>query len=236
MAIKRPIDNFVKHYLNKLILFCGFYMSQITLSHNLQHLMRIHGNISVSELARLTNLPQPTIHHILSGATKNPRAKALEALSKFFLISINQLVGQEYLPTIIPETVKDNLQISTIPIIEWDMLNDWPVSEIKNGRQILMDKKIGKHSFALVMPDSSMEPTFQQQTLLIFDSAKIPKDRDFVIAYLNHENTIKFNRLFIENNVQYIKQNTEEGNFKLTKLDMNIDRIVGTLIEGRVLY
>ena len=119
-------------------------MNEITLSHNLQQLMRVHGNISVSELARITDIPQPTIHHILSGATKNPRKKALEALSGFFSVSIEQLIGKASLPNIIPETIKKDLQLTTIPIIEWGMVKNWPPLDLStlHLKEILLDKQV----------------------------------------------------------------------------------------------
>jgi transcriptional regulator with XRE-family HTH domain len=213
-------------------------MTEMTLSNNLQQLMRIHGNISVSELARLTGIPQPTIHHILTGSTRNPRKKALEELSRYFSVSINELIGQEPLPAVIPEAIKENLQISTIPVIEWESLKKWPSETIKtqDAQEILIDKKIDKNSFALVMPDASMEPLFQQNSLLIFDSGKTPKDRDFVIVYLAKEELVAFNRLFIENNTFYLRQGLEDGSIKLTKLDKPNDQILGTLIEARIQY
>lgn len=213
-------------------------MTEMTLSNNLQQLMRIHGNISVSELARLTGIPQPTIHHILTGSTRNPRKKALEELSRYFSVSINELIGQEPLPAVIPDAVKENLQISTIPVIEWASLKTWPSETVKtqDTQEILIDKKIDKNSFALVMPDASMEPLFQQNSLLIFDSGKTPKDRDFVIVYLSKEDIVAFNRLFIENNTSYLRQGLEDGSLKLTKLDKPNDRILGTLIEARIQY
>ncbi|WP_010655116.1 LexA family protein [Fluoribacter dumoffii] len=213
-------------------------MTEMTLSNNLQQLMRIHGNISVSELARLTGIPQPTIHHILTGSTRNPRKKALEELSRYFSVSINELIGQEPLPAVIPDAVKENLQISTIPVIEWESLKKWPSETVKTQdmQEILIDKKIDKNSFALVMPDASMEPLFQQNSLLIFDSGKTPKDRDFVIAYLAKEELVAFNRLFIENNTFYLRQGLEDGSIKLTKLDKPNDQILGTLIEARIQY
>lgn len=213
-------------------------MTEMTLSNNLQQLMRIHGNISVSELARLTGIPQPTIHHILTGSTRNPRKKALEELSCYFSVSINELIGQEPLPAVIPDAVKENLQISTIPVIEWESLKKWPSETVKtqDTQEILIDKKIDKYSFALVMPDASMEPLFQQNSLLIFDSGKTPKDRDFVIVYLAKEELVAFNRLFIENNTFYLRQGLEDGSIKLTKLDKPNDQILGTLIEVRTQY
>jgi transcriptional regulator with XRE-family HTH domain len=213
-------------------------MSEITLRDNLQQLMRLHGNISVSELARLTKIPQPTIHHILTGSTKNPRRKALEELSSFFSITVCQLIGQEPLPAMIPETIKKDLQISTVPLIDWSCLKDWPCHSptTRDNKQILVDKSLAKDSFALIMPDNSMEPVFQEQMLLIFDSEREIKDRDFIIAYLSQEDNVAFNRVFSENKVNYLRQSQEDGNFKLTKLDYNNDRVLGTLIEARTLY
>ncbi len=224
--------------MNNFIHLFGLLMTEMTLSNNLQQLMRIHGNISVSELARLTGIPQPTIHHILTGSTRNPRKKALEELSRYFSVSINELTGQEPLPAVIPDAVKENLQISTIPVIEWDSLKKWPSETVKthDTQEILIDKKIDNNSFALVMPDASMEPLFQQNSLLIFDSGKTPKDRDFVIVYLSKEDRVAFNRLFIENNTSYLRQGLEDGSLKLTKLDKPNDRILGTLIEARIQY
>lgn len=208
----------------------------MTLSNNLQQLMRIHGNTSVSELARLTGIPQPTIHHILTGSTKNPRKKALEELSRFFSISIEQLIGQEPLPTIIPDGVKKDLQISAIPIVEWNVLKNWPASkaDIQDNQEILLNKTIANDSFALIIPDDSMLPRFQQKTLLIFDSGKTPKDRDFVIVHLSKDNKIDFNRLFYENNSFYLRHDLGDGNLQLTKLDPSYDRILGVLIEERI--
>ncbi|WP_408072930.1 LexA family protein [Legionella pneumophila] len=208
----------------------------MTLSNNLQQLMRIHGNTSVSELARLTGIPQPTIHHILTGSTKNPRKKALEELSRFFSISIEQLIGQEPLPTIIPDGVKKDLQISAIPVVEWNVLKNWPASkaDIRDNQEILLNKTIANDSFALIIPDDSMLPRFQQNTLLIFDSGKTPKDRDFVIVHLSKDNKIDFNRLFYENNSFYLRHDLGDGNLQLTKLDPSHDRILGVLIEERI--
>ena len=213
-------------------------MSKITLSSNLEQLMRIHGNLSVSDLARATNLPQPTLHHILSGSTKKPRKNALEGLANFFSVSIQQLIGKDPLPNIIPEAIKDDLRLRTIPIIQWDVLKNWPQASTTNGhlKEVLLDREVADNSFALVLQDSSMEPLFQKNSLLIFDLGKTPIDRDFVIAHLGRDDTILFNRLFNDNNENYIKQNLEDGDAKLIKLDSNTDRIIGTLIEVRIQY
>ena len=208
----------------------------MTLSNNLEKLMQIHGNISVSDLARSTHLPQPTLHHILSGDTKNPRKKALETLAEFFSVSKEQLLGNEPLPHIIPEIIKENLRLRTIPIIQWDMLKKWPKIAVKNLKEVLLDKEISTNSFALIIEDASMDPLFPQNALLIFDAEKPSFDRDFVIAHIARDNKIFFNRLFVDKNEDYIKHELENGDVNLIKLDKNTDRIIGTLIEVRIQY
>ena len=213
-------------------------MTQSILSNNLKQLMRIHGNLSVSELARLTNIPQPTIHHMLFGSTKNPRKKALEALSVFFSISMEQLIGEVDLPQIIPENIKKDLQLKTIPILEWDTLKNWPNNKntLKHTKEILFEKSISPDSFSVVIHDPSMESVFPLNSLLIFDAAKVPKDRDFVVVRTGENNSILFNRFFTEDNESYIKQKLDDGNAKLIKLNMSIDKIVGVLTEVRIQY
>lgn len=210
----------------------------MTLSDNLQHLMRIHGNISVSELARLTAIPQPTIHHMLTGFTKNPRRKALEALSGFFSISVEQLTGEELLPAVIPDAVKEDLDIGTVPLIEWDMLPDWPQNADKahDTNSILLANRIARHSFALICRDKSLEPAIPYNALLIFDAGKIPQNRDFVVARLGQENTIMLKSLFLDDELSYLKEEQEDGDARLIRLDPVHDRILGTLIEARIAY
>lgn len=208
----------------------------MTLSDNLEKLMQIHGNISVSDLARSAQLPQPTLHHILSGDTKNPRKKALETLANFFSVSTEQLLGNEPLPHIIPEIMKENLRLKTVPIIQWDMLKKWPKTATNDLKEVLLEKETGNSSFALIMEDTSMEPMFPQNALLIFDSGKLSSDRDFVIAHIARSDRIFFNRLFADKDENFIKHELENGDVSLLKLDKKTDRIIGTLIEVRIQY
>lgn len=213
-------------------------MSESVLSQNLQHLIKLHGNVSVSDLARLTKIPQPTIHHMLFGATKNPRKKALEALSRFFSVSIEQLVGEAKLPQVIPDHIKQNLQLKTVPVIEKKILQGWPKNKDRSNykRELLIEKETTPNAFALLIEDSYMEPAFSANTLLIFDLARAPQDRDFTIVRTGDDNQILFNRLFIENNEFYLKQSLDDGNMQLIKLNKANDEILGILIEARVQY
>lgn len=202
------------------------------LQQNLKHLMQLYGGLSVSDLAKLTGVPQPTLHHILMGTTKNPRKKSLMALAQFFSIGIQELIGEKPLPKILPLNIQNALKIDKIPIISWESLSLWP-QEGPYVKEILIERKVSQHSFALEVSNDLLAPLFPNQSILIFDFNKKPVDRDFIVVRLR--NKILFNRCFIDNDI-YIKQELNNGNAELIKLDTSHDRIIGTLIESRIHY
>lgn len=213
-------------------------MSEQTISANLNKLLKLHGDLSLSDLARETHIPQPTLHHILEGKTKKPRRQALEALAKFFAITIPELTGAIPLSPAIPEVIKHSLKISTVPLITWQMAKDWgkDKSDLSKFDEIILDKQVSKNSFALRLDDANMEPLFQEKSILIFDPEKLPKHRDFVLVNLNKLEVVKFNRLFVDGNHRYLKQEKMDGNADLTKIHPTNDRIIGTLIEARMMF
>lgn len=205
---------------------------------NLQKLLRVRGDLSLSDLARETQIPQPTLHHILEGKTKKPRRQALEALANFFSISIPQLTGTIPLSLTIPDVIKDTLKISTVPLIDWAHIKNWSRGKrnITKCNEIMLDKKIDKNAFAVQLQDSSMEPLFQEKSILIFDPSKKANERDFVMVYLSKLDVVRFNRLFIDGKNFYIKQEKKDGHAELIKLTSPNDYIIATLIEARLQF
>ena len=208
----------------------------MSLSETLHHLMRLHENLSISDLAKQTGIPQPTLHHILSGATKNPRKKSLEILAQFFSVAVNQLLGEEPLPTILPELVKENLKISMLPIMDIAMLQAWPHLSENSLPQIIIQQRVGKDSFALRYTESLGESYFPPESLLIFNSESPLAHKNFVLVRKEREKKITVQRLFEEEGQFYLKESRPNGNFELIRLDDKIDTVLGTLIEVRVSY
>jgi transcriptional regulator with XRE-family HTH domain len=209
-----------------------------TISENLKTLLTLDGNLSTSELARKTNIPQPTLHRIIEGKTKNPRKEALHALAKFFSISVPQLIGTIPLSSNIPNIIKDKLKISTIPLIDWDSAKDWKHGQTQksNHEEVIINKMIGSNAFALTLSGTEMEPLFQNKSILIFDPSKVAKERDFVLVYLDNLNTLIFNRLFIDDKNYYIKKEKKNGDADLFKLNFPKDKLIATLIESRMAF
>ncbi|HEX2549652.1 MAG TPA: XRE family transcriptional regulator [Gammaproteobacteria bacterium] len=213
-------------------------MSKQTIASNLQKLLKTHGDLSLSDLARETRIPQPTLHHIVEGKTKKPRRQALQSLADFFSISVSQLTGSIPFSPILSESIKTSLKISTVPLIKWEDAKDWQRSKNDLSRfdEIILKNQIDKNAFALRLLNSSLEPLFQEQSILIFDPSKNAKDRDFVLVFLANSESLIFNRLFIDNNKYYIKEDKHDGNVMLTKLNFSQDKIIATLIEARLQF
>ncbi|WP_419419203.1 helix-turn-helix domain-containing protein [Legionella sp. D16C41] len=212
-------------------------MNNPSINENLRKLLQIHNQLSLSELARQTNIPQPTLHHLLNGTTKRPRKQVLESLASYFKISVAQLTGQVPLYECIPEEIKQSFKIYTIPIISWDMLKEWPhnYQEVGQLGEVVLTQKIGDHSFALIMNNDAIEPLFPENSILIFDNDKALKDREYIMIYSSKYNKVILNRLFIEKNTYFIKQEQPDGDAKLIKLDLENDKVLGSLIEARLL-
>src|SRR5438045_2507870 len=67
-----------------------------TLATTLRNLMQSK-KINEAELARKTNIPQPTLHKILAKKTIDPRASTLRSLASYFGIAIDELLtGSTY--------------------------------------------------------------------------------------------------------------------------------------------
>lgn len=209
------------------------------ISEILQELIKSHkSRLSISELSRQTKIPQPTLSHILKGTTKNPRNEVLNSLAQFFSISVPQLMGELPLNQSIPQSLKESLKISTIPIIDWNDLKNWHTnySSFIPAKEIILDNQIDKKSFALKVTDFALEPLFPKNSLLIFDGGRNIQDREFAVIYFSKTDKLAFNRIFIEKNDVYLKQDQADGNAQLIKLDLNYDKIMGILVESRMKY
>lgn len=211
-------------------------MSEQNISQNLQTLLKLRGDITLSDLARETGVPQPTLHHIVEGRTKKPRRQALESLATYFSISVPQLIGTLPLLPNIPNAIKDSLKISTVPLIDWELAKNWNRDDYEciQFREIIVERETSKNTFALELHDTSMEPLFQEKSILIFDPTKLPKERDFVLVHLAESDILLFNRLFVEGKKHYLKQDKSNGNAELLKLNIPNDKIIATLIQARL--
>lgn len=199
-------------------------------------------NMKTIDLAREVNLPQPTVHRLVTGKSTRPYKSSLKPIADFFSVTVDQLVGEEPLPEAIWEqsqnqTIATNSSIiKSIPIISWKQLHSVESARKNSQKNVVTIGNLSEESFALVMPDFSMEPFFSRGTLLILDPKQPAKDRSYVLVKLQENNLYIFRQLLIDGEDRYLKPlNPDLSMFKMRVLHAD-DEIIGCLVESRNQY
>jgi SOS-response transcriptional repressor LexA len=194
--------------------------------------------INEAELARKANIPQPTLHRILSGATKSPRGSSMAPMANFFSVTINQLMGVDELPE---DRVAGthNSRIygwSPVPVISWSNAANW-----KKFQQEMHDKQwndwvstdltVSDKAFAIQIKGDAMAPTFVEGQYLIIEPTLEPENRDYVIVAAKNAKNASFRQLLVDGDDYYLRPVSNE--FRTMQLD-NSNKIIGTLIQTRM--
>lgn len=212
-------------------------MSDNDLSKTLSRLL-FEKNIRPTELARKTNVPQPTIQRIVAGTTSRPHISSLEPIADFFAISVDQLRGVEPIPWLRTEKDHSAPGLHNVPVLAWHQLTEWlqadkTQTETFMTDSIISDANVSDKAFALVIKDSSMEPVFSIGTTIIVDPYKELKDRRYVVVQLENAKEAVLRQLLINAEEHYIKPLSPDLNqFVIHKLTKN-DKICGVLLQAK---
>ena len=214
------------------------------LGENLRRLL-FERNMKPIDLAREVNLPQPTIHRLVTGKSTRPYKSSLEPIADFFSVSVDELLDESpHIEDIWEEKstsskttpLSASQLIKQIPIISWKELDQLAEARKTTQKHVVTMGNLSNETFAVIMPDSSMEPFFARGTLLIFDPHQPPKDRSYVLVNLQENNLYIFRQLLIDGDDRYLKPlNPDLSMFKMRILHNN-DRILGSLVESRNQY
>lgn len=192
------------------------------------------------DLARKLNIPQPTIHRIVTGKSTRPYRSSLEPIAEYFSLNMEQLLGEKPLPSELLELNKNHFLTTSktkyIPLVLWENILTTTNTSDNNSEKIPFLGKISDKGFATIMPDFSMEPVFPRNSILIFDADKIPKDRSYVLVQLHDTKLPVFRQLLVDLDHKYLKPlNPDLNAFKMRLLEEN-DSIYATLVEARRMY
>jgi SOS-response transcriptional repressor LexA len=192
-------------------------------------------NINAAQLARETDLPQQTIQRIVSGTSAKPHLSSLIPLSTFFGVSVEALRKGDI------DLSLDSSEITeakSIPLIRWEDLSlDLSDSNAYVAeKKIVVDQVIPGDAFAISMKDSSMEPYFPNNALLILDPNKEAVDRSFVLVKFKNTNEVIFRQLLEDGQNNYLKPlNPDFNAFQMRALTPE-DTLLGVLAEFRHRY
>lgn len=210
-------------------------MDRSAISEILKYLM-YKNNLRTSQLARQVDLPQQTLHRIVSGTSPNPHETSLIPLAKYFGITLAQLKGEERLSELAgPPNEAIGAGWREVYVLRWDQITPWLANHLDTAEfaTAFTDAKISKRSFALTMQDSAMEPVFPPGTLLIVDPERHYKDRDYVIVQLVQQHHIVLRQLLIDGTNFYLKPLSPDfKQFQMQRMQAT-DRICGVLAQAK---
>jgi SOS-response transcriptional repressor LexA len=157
------------------------------LSNNLHWLMARHKIASLSELARLTGVPQPTLHRMSTGEAKEPRHSTLKLVTDYFGVSVSDIVETAMSDIGSLSNVELIVARREVPLLSWDQLSPESASLETSHRDAtakvpVSDSVIGRNAFGLKIVNDSMAPEFPEGSVIIVDPDRAPGTGDFVVV------------------------------------------------------
>lgn len=197
------------------------------LANNLRKLI-VAKKISEAELARQTNIPQPTLHKILAGKTTDPRTSTLKALANYFDVSIDCMLNSTELSNEAP-----TLATQSIPIIAWENCINYKeyLRSISPNSwdQWVVSEPVSTFAFAL-SSKPSMEPKFPKGSTLIIDPSTTPEDGDLIIAHFANTNTATLRTLSIDGPISELSTVCKQP--KITTPLCKETKIIGVVVKS----
>lgn len=177
---------------------------------NIAHLMRTHGIKSPSELSRLTRVPQPTIHRMLTGEAREPRQSTIKPITDFFGVTLAQLMETDLATGEILANVKPVASPRTVPLlssIQAGAFTTIEEAEAGNGHEriAVRNSNPGRNAFALRVDGDSMEPRFPEGCVIVADPDIAPAAGNYVIAKDIRTEKATFKRLMQDGGRWYLR-------------------------------
>jgi transcriptional regulator with XRE-family HTH domain len=200
----------------------------------LRFLMKQSDHMNETQLAKAVNIPQPTIHRLLSGKVTDPRISTLNTLAMYFNISLDQLLGN--IP-INKENKKTSRYINPLPIISWDnTVNAKSLIESltpQNWQEwASIDIETSSISYALVSKPF-MSPRFPIGSILIIDSEIRASDGDLVIVYFKKANDVSIREIILDGCSRKLRSILSDAD---TEPLTDEHEILGVVIQTRFSY
>ncbi|GEM_PF-5246093 len=197
------------------------------LNNRLTELMREKG-FTIQALAKEAKIAIGTIQKLMSDPTCNPTIVSLESIGKVLRVSLPELLGQD--------ASMSSLNSTDVVVLDWNELPNALENNPSKKRTVVKTScYVDKNSFALKMRDNSMLPLFPENSHLIFDPNKLPKDGSYVLVHIEKYNTIMFKQLHMDDPYKYVKSINPLFKDNILKLESS-DKIIGVLVQSQMEY
>jgi SOS-response transcriptional repressor LexA len=188
-------------------------------------------DISVTELARQTQISQPVLHRLATGATYNPQIATLVPIANFFAVTLDQLIGNAPLSA----ASVQRQQWAKVPLLALDEVLAWLEhrASIMPTAFVATDSGISKNTYAIQLNDSTMQPRFVEGTLLIINPEDTAEDQDFVVVHTSDQKRVTCKQFLSDGETQYLKPLNPD--FPIIQMNKN-HRILGRMVQARFDY
>lgn len=190
---------------------------------------------SEGELARRAGLHQPTLHRIISGASRDPRAANVDKIAKALNTTADHLrLGVTHIDSNV--TIGPDIR-GRFPLISWVAAGNWSdITELPLEDSILYPCPVScsERTFVLKVQGVSMEPVFRDGDLIFIDPAADARHGSYVVARLEDDNEATFKQLIIETGQKYLKPVNPNWPEQITPINGNCIIVGPVVFSGRV--
>lgn len=196
------------------------------LKENLTKLLASRG-LNPTEFASMARIPRATVQKLLDGLTENPRNITLTAITKFFDVSIENLLYGD--------VVKTAQEISQLPLLKRSEVDEWlakgAVTRTSSYHMLTTSRKVSDRAFAIVCNETG-SAVFRSGSHLIFDPNIEPSDDSYVLIKLFDHNEMLFRQISIDVGVTFVKSISSQLSSASRVRDG--DKIIATLIQAQI--
>lgn len=196
----------------------------MTLSERIQK-ARKQAKLTQKELADRVGISQTAVHKLECGRSRSSRRTVSIALTcGVDPIWLDTGRGEMSLVGAIPGMNQAELAkaaedgeiyrapiFARLPLISWEEANNYCEESVESFHPkeveswIPVAPRSSDRTFALRVPDDSMEPEFQEGEIIIVDPTLQGKHNQFLVARMEGDTTATFKQLIIVGNRQYLK-------------------------------
>ncbi|WP_419421412.1 helix-turn-helix transcriptional regulator (plasmid) [Legionella sp. D16C41] len=193
------------------------------LAKNLEQLLAKH-HIKALNLAKEINIPQPTLHHILSGTTKKPRNEILKKLANFFNISASSLFDARVYE-------HDSLNLKKFPLSLWN--ENLHQFETSYSERYIIGNYPSK-SFVFTINNAYCQSSWPNQSLAIIKKQDLPEEGRISLVWIKEYGLILGKVNYCGDSIEIEYQNINKALTSLLKFDLKEGKWFGKLIEIRL--
>ena len=190
---------------------------------------------SEGELARRSGVNQPTIHRIIAGTSRDPRAANLDKIAKALGTTAEYLrhgKADQKANVVEGPSIKGRY-----PLISWVAAGAWcDITEIHPADAMLYPCPVScsDRTFVLRVQGVSMEPLFRDGDLIFIDPAADVRHGSYVVARLDDHNEATFKKLIIEGGQKYLKPVNPNWPEQIIPINGNCTIVGPVVFSGRV--